>query len=170
MQRLAIAAVIAVGCSVILVLGALTRQSHAQRGTTFARSGIIADFTPVLDANGPWQVSGLWTVRLNQTGRGDLTVAINMVRAESLTRSAHTHHVTLTNATVSALPNGLRLRGIAVITSNGNLAGFSGSTVTADITGGNAIYTSNIALSFEGGAVGHFGDQPIHGVVDQGAI
>ena len=28
-------------------------------------SGIIDDFTPVLDSNGPWQVSGQWSLTLH---------------------------------------------------------------------------------------------------------
>ena len=71
----------------------------------------------------------------------------------------------LTNATVEPLQNGFRLNGDAVITSNGNLAGFSGSNVTVDVTGGNTVAYSNISVRFAGGAVGHFGDQPLHGVV-----
>jgi hypothetical protein len=130
--------------------------------------GIIDDFTPVLDANGPWQVSGRWSLRLTgHSGRGNFSVALNMVRAENLTRSAHTHQVTLSDGQVTPLPNGFQISGNAVITVNGELAGFSGSPVTVQITGGSALPFSNIALTFGGGAVMHFGDQPFHGVVVQ---
>jgi len=49
--------------------------------------------------------------------------------------------------------------------SNGNLAGFSGSLVDVQITGGEAVPYSNITLTFGGSASSHFGHQPLHGVV-----
>ena len=130
--------------------------------------GIIDDFTPVLDANGPWQVSGQWSLMLiGNSGRGNFSVGLNMVRAENVARSAHTHQVTLSNGQVTPLANGFRISGDAIITLNGNLAGFSGSPVDVDVTGGSAVPFSNIALTFRGAAVMHFGDQPFHGVVTQ---
>jgi len=51
--------------------------------------------------------------------------------------------------------------------ANGNVAGFSGSPVDVHLTGGDTLPYSNITLTFGGGAVSHFGDQPFHGVVTQ---
>ena len=82
-------------------------------------------------------------------------------------RSAHTHQVTLSDAQVTPMANGFQISGNAVITVNGNLAGFSGSPVVVEVTGGSAIPFSNISLTFGAEAVSHFGDQPFHGVVTQ---
>jgi hypothetical protein len=39
------------------------------------------------------------------------------------------------------------------------------STLIIDVTGGNAVAFSNIAVTFENDAATHFGMQPMHGVV-----
>jgi hypothetical protein len=104
---------------------------------------------------------------IGTTGRANFSAALNMVRAETSPRSAHTHQVTLTDAQVTPISNGFQISGNAVITANGNLAGFSGSPVVVEVTGGSAIPFSNISLTFGGAAIGHFGDQPFHGVVVQ---
>jgi hypothetical protein len=155
--------------ALIALAVSLTSQALGQSRTPMMLNGIIDDFSPVLDANGPWQVSGHWSLMLiGNSGRGNFSVAINMVRAEDPdNRSPHTHHVTLSSGEVTPLPNGLQISGNAMITVNGNLAGFSGSPVTVQISGGSAVPFSNISLTFGGAAVGHFGDQPFHGVVTQ---
>ena len=152
------------------IVVALTSQGLAQTPpppTMF--SGIIDDFTPVLDANGPWQVSGQWSLTLIGTsGRGNFSWAVNMVRAENPdNRMQHTHQVTLSNGQVTLLANGFQISGNAIITGNGNLAAFSGSPVVVQVTWGSAVPFENIALTFGGSAVMHFGDQPFHGVVTQ---
>lgn len=154
------------------IVVALTSHAMAQPAVTIRdmkADGIIDDFTPVLDANGPWQVSGEWSLKVRGHGtRGDFSVALNMVRAENPdNRSPHTHQVTISDGEVTSLANGFQVSGSAVITVNGNLAGFSGSPVTVQVTGGSAIDSSNISLTFGGGAVMHFGSQPLHGVVTQ---
>jgi hypothetical protein len=90
-----------------------------------------------------------------------------MVRGDNAARAAHTHHVTLVDGDVTLLANGFRIAGAAGMTSNGNLAGFSGSTVDIQVTGGNALEVSNVTVAFGGDAAGHFGDQPLHGVITQ---
>jgi hypothetical protein len=156
--------------AIAVVVAGFTSQGLAQTQTSIPTmfTGFIDDFTPVLDANGPWQVSAQWSLMLIGTsGRGNFSAALNMVRAETSPRSAHTHQVTLSDAQVTPIANGFQISGNAVITANGNLAGFSGSPVLVEVTGGSAIPFSNISLTFGGGAVGHFGDQPFHGVVTQ---
>jgi hypothetical protein len=127
--------------------------------------GQIHDFTAALDASGPWEISGEWSLFLNPSGRVAFEAALNMVRAENTTRQSHTHHVGLTEGDVTPITGGFRITGIAVITLNGALAGFSGSPITIDLTGGEALRFSNVKVTFGGGASGHFGDQPIDGVV-----
>jgi len=166
-KRIAIAWVFMGLCIAFAGIGAFTSQGIAQSDSPFKMRGIIDDFTPDLDGNGRYQVSGEWTLELlGNSGRGNFSFGVNMVRAENPNTSAHTHYVVLKDATVTEIAGGFRLSGPAVLTgNNGNLAGFSGSTVNVDITGGNTITYTNIALTFEGGAVGHFGALPLHGVV-----
>jgi hypothetical protein len=154
--------------ALLALVVALTSQALGQTGTPTMFGGIIDDFTPTLDANGPWQVSGQWSLTLRgNSGRGNFSAALNMLRAETSPRGAHTHQVTLSNGQVTLLANGFQITGNAIITASGNLAGFSGSPVIVQVTGGSAVPFSNIALTFGGGAVMHFGDQPFHGVVTQ---
>lgn len=145
---------------------ALSGHGLAESQPQMKLGGLINDYTPVLDAAGPWQVVGSWSLELEgSSGRGDFSVALSMVRADNLTRSSHTHHVSVIDGEVTTLPNGYRITGSGVMTGNGNLAGFSGSPVTIDITGGNSVAYSNISVTFGGGAVGHFGSEPLDGVV-----
>ena len=128
--------------------------------------GAINDYTAVLDAGGPWHMSGEWSLKFRErSGKADFSAALNMVRADNPARAAHTHHLALEDADIMPLTNGFRLTGDAVMTSNGNLAAFSGSTVDVEVTGGNSVAISNVTVTFGGAATAHFGDQPLHGVV-----
>jgi hypothetical protein len=154
--------------SLVATMVVLSIPGQTQTGTPIKLGGIIDDYTPTLDANGPWQISGEWWLTLKgNSGRGDFSAALNMVRSDNPVRSPHTHHVTLTDGDVTLMENGFRISGNATIISNGSLAGFSGSPVNIQISGGSEIQTSNIALLFGGPATSHFGDQPFHGVVTQ---
>jgi hypothetical protein len=154
----------------VTIVVALTSQGLAQSGppTPTMFSGIIDDFTPVLDTNGPWQVSGPWSLTLRgHSGRGDFSWGVNMARAENDVRMQHTHQVTISDGQVTSLANGFQISGNAIITLNGNPAPFSGSPVVVQVTGGSAVPFENVVLTFGGDAVMHFGDQPFHGVVTQ---
>jgi hypothetical protein len=154
--------------AVVMIVVGLTSQGLGQAGTQTMFAGIIDDFTPTLDTFGPYQVSGQWSLALSgNSGRGNFSAALNMLRAETSPRSAHTHQVTLSNAQITPIANGFQISGNAIITGNGTLASFSGSPVTVQVTGGSAVPFENIALTFGGTAVTHFGDQPFHGVVTQ---
>jgi hypothetical protein len=96
-------------------------------------------------------------------------------------RSPHTHHITMTDAIVSydtsACPTDsptttgrFVVTGEASITGNGSPAPFEAkgpSTLQVCITGGTEVEFSNVTLTFTSTspATGHFGSQPIHGVV-----
>ncbi|HET9266016.1 MAG TPA: hypothetical protein VFO14_23400 [Vicinamibacterales bacterium] len=127
---------------------------------------------------GAWQVTGEWTAQVGvSSGKGEFVASLLGVRsdlwvlqtsadpANPALRTPHTHHVGLHDAEVSVIPNGVRLTGAAVITTNGAVALFSGSSVQVDITGGDAIRFSNIKLTFLGAATEHFGPQPYDGIV-----
>jgi hypothetical protein len=145
---------------------ALSGHGMAQGSSQMKFGGLINDYTADLDGNGPWHIVGEWSLALaGDSGTGDFSVALSMVRADTPNGGSHTHHVTLAGGVVTALANGYRISGVAVMTGNGSLAGFSGSPIDVQITGGSAVPFSNLSVLFGGGAVGHFGDQPLDGVV-----
>lgn len=149
---------------VVITLGTAA-PTRAQTTVVARVGGTFHDFTADLDGSGPWQLVGDWSGALKSTGLVDVFASLSMVRSDNPSRQAHTHHVTLTDGAVSVIANGYRISGTATITSNGAVAGFSGSPVIVDITGGPAAALAKIALTFQGAAVAHFGDQPIEGVV-----
>ena len=144
---------------------ALVSPAFAQSSSPFKIVGTVSDYTDAANAAGPWNITGDWSAELRgRSGRVDFIVSLAMVRSTT-GASSHTHHIALLDATVTRIANGYRISGEAVITTSGGLAAFSGSPLTVDITGGNAVEFSNVRLTFGGAAVGHFGDQPIEGVV-----
>lgn len=152
--------------SIVTVALALAAQGEAQTAARTKLGGNVDDYTAVSDPAGPWHISGQWAVSLEgDSGRGAFSVALSMVRSQNASPAAHTHHVTLSHGDVTPLANGFRISGNAVIASNGSLAGFSGSPVEIQVTGGNALASSNMTVTFGGAAAVHFGDLPLHGVV-----
>jgi hypothetical protein len=86
----------------------------------------------------------------------------------------------VTNATVSydtsvcpansppTTGTGLVVTGTATTSGNGSPASFESkgsSTLQICIVGGSEVSFSNVTLVYSGPATGHFGTQPIHGVV-----
>ena len=141
-------------------------QAFAQQPPPNRLEGVINDYTADLDGQGPWHIVGDWSVfRKGQSGRVDFIASLTMVRSTNTARASHTHHVGIVDGEVTPLANGYRITGNAIITGNGSAAGFSGSRVDVEITGGTLVPMSNARLTFGGGAVGHFGDQPLDGVV-----
>lgn len=127
---------------------------------------------------GAWHVTGDWTAQVKEnSGKAEFVASLIGVRSDLWTlqtnadpanpalRTPHTHHVGLLDANVSLIPNGVRLTGAAIITTNGAVAPFSGSLVQVDLTGGGLIRFSNIKLTFLGHAIEHFGPQPYDGIV-----
>jgi hypothetical protein len=137
------------------------QEEHGRHSQRF--SGVIDDYE---EASPPWHIWGEWSLRVDaKSGKADFWAALSMIHPDGTPRSPHTHHVWLRDAEVTPLSNGLRLVGTAAITGNGSMAGFSGSHIQVDLTGGSSVPFSNVAVTFEDGAVSHFGDQPFHGVV-----
>jgi hypothetical protein len=140
-------------------------------GTTLAQApasekfeGIVNDY--YTDGGGTWHIAGVWSAEIKgKSGKSDFVASIAMVRTTGA--SPHTHHVGLFDATVlpAAGGSGYVIEGAATITGNGTLAGFSGSTVKVELTGGTAVLPSNLKITFQGGAAGHFGADPVDGVV-----
>ena len=147
---------------------ALSGQGLAEGQRDLRYGGVINDYTANFDGGGAWDIMGEWSMQVNgSSGKGNFSVGFTMQRAAVEPRSFHTHHVTLDGGEVTALANGYRISGTAVMTGNGSLAGFSGSPVTVEITGGNAMPYSNLSMTFAGGAANHFGTGTIKGVVTQ---
>lgn len=156
-----------IGTVVALAL-ALSGHGLAQGQAQTTVGGVINDYTADLDGAGPWRIVGQWSAWLKgNSGKGDFSVALSMVRADNSTRQSHTHHVSVTNGVVTRLPNGFRITGNGTMTGNGTKAGFSGSPVTIEVTGGQDVPHSNVSITFGGGAIGHFGSEPLDGVVTE---
>ena len=146
--------------------------------------GVINDYTPA-SVSGPWEVRGSWSLRVKgDSGTADFSAALTMERSDAgimqsgngnlndpMQRKAHTHHITLVDGATTPIlnnPNGFRVTGAATITANGDFPPPFGpnASLQIDITGGNTVEFSNITVTFIGdGPVGHFGANPLHGVV-----
>src|ERR1700722_14412949 len=115
-----------------------------------------------------------------ETSYYGITGATQVDPLNPLTRSPHTHHISVTNATVSydttvcpannppTTGTGLVVTGAATTTGNGSPAAFESkgsSTLQVCIIGGSQVDFSNMTLVYSGPATGHFGPQPIHGVI-----
>ncbi|HZR63900.1 MAG TPA: hypothetical protein VFA85_02075 [Terriglobales bacterium] len=167
-------------------------------------SGIISDYTPLISTltpTGPWEMRGHWSLHLNgDAGEADFSAYMTMELSDygvtaaggnvtdPKSRSAHTHHIVMTDATISFDPfdtsscpvlsptNTTRfvVNGTAkFISGNGNSAPFEKlgpTTLQVCISGGtdgtSEVQYSNMTLAMTGPAAAkHFGSQPIHGVV-----
>jgi hypothetical protein len=190
----------AVRIAAVLVLGA-GASARAQAPAPVHFRGIINDYTPAHDTKGeltgPWEMHGTWSLELdNRHSRADFSAVMTMELSDAaiteglvgiddpVTRSAHTHHITMKNATLSYVASGCPpeppgnppttprfvVNGDADITGNGTAAPFSkGGTVLSSlqvcVTGGTEDQFSNVTLVLGAPATGHFGTQAIHGVV-----
>jgi hypothetical protein len=112
----------------------IVKDSHEDPCSSPSKiGGLIQHYTAALDANGPWFISGEWSVwAKGNSGTADFSVVLNMIRS---------------------------------VTSNGNLV-FAAAPVEIQVTGGNAVPYSNASVRFTaGGAMSHFGAEPLTGVV-----
>ncbi len=131
----------------------------------------------LIDASGPWKIAGEWSVQLKgDSGKADFKATLNMLRSDywliqtgspdtPAAISYHTHHITVEDADVTTIANGIQLTGTATIIANGSVAPVSPSPITITIIGGNAVNLSNISITFAGKAASHFGSDPLTGVV-----
>jgi hypothetical protein len=149
--------------------GVLAGQAQAQSPGQIRVEGEVHDFTGPMtppDPLGSWKIDGQWTLTYSISAASvDFVASLNMIRSDNTTRAAHTHHVRLTGAQVAPIANGYRISGTASLTSNGAMAGFSGSPVEIDLTGGNALAFASVKVRFGGAAAAHFGEAPLGGVV-----
>jgi hypothetical protein len=150
---------------VVAIVLALSSQGAAQRSRENKLEGIIHHYTATLDVNGPWHISGVWSVWVKgQSGRADFSAELSMLRSDNATRQPHTHHVTLVDGDVIQTGTGFAISGTAEVTGNGSTSFLS--TVEIQITGGSAVPYSNVSVRFTGGpAMNHFGAEALGGVV-----
>lgn len=167
----------------------------AQDMRTVHFKGVVNDYSPSTVSGGPWEIRGVWTLDVQRTGTANFTADLTMETSDygitdttqvdptnPLTRSPHTHHISMINATVSydvsvcpanspaTTGSGVVISNAATTTGNGSPAAFESkgpSTIQVCITGGSTVEFSNMSLVYTGPATGHFGTQPIHGVVTQ---
>jgi len=179
-------------CGIALALVAGHLQAQELRRVHL--SGFINDYSPSTVSGGPYEIHGQWSLDINRSGTADFTADLNMETsdygitgatqvdpAKPATRSPHTHHISITNAAVSydtsvcpansppTTGPGVVVTGTAATTGNGGQAPFEAkgaSTLQVCITGGSEVQFSNLTLVYTGPATGHFGTQPIHGVVN----
>jgi hypothetical protein len=168
---------------------------RAQDLRTVHFKGTVGDYTPSNLSGGPWEIRGVWTMDVDRTGTASFTADLTMETSDygitsatavdpnnPSTRSPHTHHITMTNAAVSydasvCPANSPATGSVAVVISgqvttaaNGGPAPFESkgsSSLQVCITGGTTVSFSNVTLVYTGAGAGHFGSQPIHGVVTQ---
>jgi hypothetical protein len=142
---------------------------------------------------GPYEMRGHWSVNVDPaTGKANFSAFMTMELSDywvlhsnsdasnPAIRGAHTHHINLTGATIVYNPTGcptdspattarFMISGTAkFITGNGNPGPFEKNgptTVHVCVTGGSDVRYSNMTMTLVGPATGHFGTQPIHGVV-----
>lgn len=186
-----------------VLIAALGVGSRAQISTPTHFSGAINDYTPVSGVGGPWEIRGTWSLSINDdTGLAKFSAAVNMEHSDLWVelnptdskglptadnpgdRVPHTHHITMTGATVNYNPTDcplpssivpiprIEVTGTATLSANGGPfppAGAVPSQLQVCIDGGTSVGTvmpySNITLVFGAPASGHFGPQAIHGVV-----
>ena len=164
------------------------------RGVHFR--GVIHDYSPSTVAGGPYEMRGEWSLDIKNNGTANFTADLAMETsdygtsnatkvdpADPATRSPHTHHISVTNASVSydtsvcpanspatSGPGRVVVKGTVTTTGNGSPAAFEAngaSTLQVCITGGSTVSYSNVSLVYTGPATGHFGAQAIHGVVSR---
>lgn len=178
-------------CGVALALTAGLGKAQELRQVHF--DGQINDYTPSTVSGGPYEIRGKWSLDVDRSGNGSFTADLNMQTSDygisdatkvdptnPATRSPHTHHMSVTNASVSydtsvcpvnsppTTGSGVVVTGTVTTTANGGVAPFAAngaSAVQICILGGTEVEFSNVTVVFTGAATGHFGPQPIHGVV-----
>jgi hypothetical protein len=165
-----------IGLLVLMVSVSALAQNRATERLNF--NGVINAYSPQTTTTGPYEVRGPWNLHLKgNSGKADFTAALNMVLSDGwvLTlgdgnfdpngRGAHTHHITMLDATVTPITGGFKVNGTAKVTLNGSPAPISPTPLEVDVTGGTTVKFSNVALTFGTPGSMHFGTEPLPGVV-----
>jgi hypothetical protein len=177
----------------VLALVGITSTS-AQDGRPVRFSGVINDYSPVSGNTTAWELHGPWSLTVDkETGKAHFSLSLTMglsavgqnaTTLQDITLAQHAHNITM-DGTVTYNPTDcpanaastppytarIELNNSASVFANGNVPPFGQfSGLQVCIAGGvnepNVTF-SNITLVFSNGAAGHFGPQPIHGVVSR---
>jgi hypothetical protein len=180
--------------ALLLLLLVSTTCALAQDRRSVHLSGLINDYSPANPnvKGSPWEMHGQWSMDLNgERGTADFladmtmsgygTTAEGAVDATQGGQTPHTHHIRLTNVSITwdmigcptvspATTTGFQVNGtVSLVTGNGSNAPFEPtpptSTLQVCVTGGSEVTRSNVSMVFGGPAATHFGPQAIHGVV-----
>lgn len=186
------AAAILAACTI--TTGRADDVNHAhQDGLPMYFSGLINDHTPsaAVTKGGPYEMRGKWSLVVDERrGTARFSAAMDMQTSDygiiqgnvnkddPATRGAHTHHISMTDGVLTldwptrcpqfspAVKEGFAITGTAFVTGNGAPAPFGNpSPLTVCVLGGDNVKYANITLTVGKPASGHFGIQPIHGVV-----
>ncbi len=179
--------------SLLLLVSCACASAQERRPMHFG--GALNDFSPSSVKGGPWEMHGQWSLDLREEWRtadfaadmtmSDLGTSNGLPDPTQPGQNSHTHHIKLTNVTVTwdmtgcpavspATLTGFQINGtVSLLTGNGTNAPFEtnppSSTLQVCVTGGDnvpfSVTDSNVSLVFLGPATTHFGTQPIHGVV-----
>jgi hypothetical protein len=181
-------AVLVFGASISAVAQNAVQERFERFGGAISFRGQINAYSPQTAPTGtagPYEIRGPWSLKLAREGGSDkfeFSAAVNMELSDGwvLTtnrnssapfdpsaRNAHTHHITMTEGEITELPNGgFQICGTGTVTLNGGPTPFAQqSHLTITITGGTDVEFSNITLVFGAPASGHFGGEPLSGVV-----
>jgi hypothetical protein len=165
--------------AVMVLLPATGTCTIAQDPTPRYFRGVLNDYTPAstVTPTGPWEISGPWSLKLNhERTKADFSAAVTMTLSDYSRnpsnvdtpggRMEHTHNISIDGGTVTLLSTGgFEVTGPVTVTKNGGPVPFGASSATVTVTGGEYVEFSNITLTFQGGAIVHFGPQAINGVV-----
>src|SRR5487761_51244 len=107
-------------CAVVVLGLAFGSGLFSQTPAPTKVSGFINDYTAATGVGGPWEMHGKWALKVHpDTATADFSVVMTMQHPDSwialnpgvppatpnvdnpAARSAHTHHINMTNATVS---------------------------------------------------------------------
>jgi hypothetical protein len=183
--------------AVVMAVGTVGTGAMAQDPGPLHFRGVINDYSPVSGNTTAWELHGPWSLTLDkETGKAHFSVSLTMglsavgqnsTTLQDITLAQHTHNITMDGtvtynptdcpanaATTLAYTARIELKNTASVFANGNVPPFGQfSPLQVCISGGvdepnePTVQFSNITLAFSGGAGGHFGLQPIHGVVSK---
>jgi hypothetical protein len=184
----------AMGLCGIIALAVAAGPARAQDLRRVHLAGLINDYSPSNETGGPYEIRGQWSLDIDRSGAFSFSADLNMETSDygitdatkvdptkPPTRDPHTHHISITGAAVSydtsvcpantppTTGSGIVITGTAITSANGGPAPFDAkgsSNLQVCITGGTEVGFSNVTLVYTGPATGHFGTQPIHGVVN----
>ncbi len=173
-----------VGATIVVAALATSIHASAQSPTQFRHfSGLINDHSPetTVTPTGPWEMHGTWQLTVQGSSGpanfsaqltmelGDYSIVCCGIDPDSPSqRMPHTHTISLVGGQYTPLSGGGFdvTGGKLVINKNGSPV-LPNSTLTIEVTGGTSVKYTNVQLIFTGDAAGHFGMQPVNGVVQK---